>query len=149
MMAGQPGNLTVAARSRKGLWASFILAGLLAALLVTAAPGASAPLMLQEKDRGRTVTLKVGQKLVLNLRNPASGGYNTNPPIFAASVLKLASQKKLPPEPRKPPLAGDFGQLYFEWEAVAPGATDITINIYRPWEKKAPEEFWRVKVRVE
>lgn len=149
MMAGHPGNLTLAAHSMKGLWASFILAGLLAALSVTAAPGASAPVMLQEKDRGRTVTLKVGQKLVLNLRNPASGGYNTNPPIFDAAILRLGPQKKLPPEPRETPLAGDFGQLYYEWEAVAPGATAIIINIYRPWEKKSPEEFWRVKVKVE
>lgn len=132
----------------KGLWTSIILAGLLATLFLTAAQADSGPVILQEKDRGRAVTLKVGQKLILNLRNPASGGYNTNPPIFATAILKMTSQKKLPPEPRKTPLAGDFGQLYYEWEAVAPGETDIIINIYRPWEKKSPEEFWRVKVRV-
>jgi len=126
---------------------------LLAILLATGSVAANSaglgPVILQEKDRGRTVTLQEGQKLLLYLRNPASGGYNTNPPIFAAAVLKLASQDKIPPEPRKPPRAGDFGQLYYEWEAVARGETDIVINIFRPWEKKAPEEFWRVKVRVE
>ncbi|MHB8067388.1 MAG: hypothetical protein ACYDIC_05765 [Desulfobaccales bacterium] len=133
----------------KSLWASLILAGLLAVLFSAPAQAASGPVILYEKDRGRAVTLKVGQKLILLLRNPASGGYNTNPPLFDAAVLKPGPQKKLPPEPRKTPLAGDFGQLFYEWEAAAPGETDIIINIYRPWEKKAPEEFWRVKVRVE
>ena len=132
----------------KGIWASFISVGLVAVFFLTAAQAAPASVVLQEKDRGRTVTLQVGQKLLLYLRDPASGGYSTNPPIFAAAVLKLASQKKLAPEPRKPPRAGDFGQLFYEWQAMAPGETEIIINIYRPWEKKAPQEFWRVKVRV-
>ncbi len=132
----------------KGIWASFIPLGLVAVLFLTAAQAALAPVVLQEKDRGSTITLQAGQKLLLYLRNPASGGYSVKPPIFNAAVLKLASQKKLAPEPRKPPRAGDFGQLFYEWEAVAQGQTDIIINIHRPWEKKPPQEFWRVKVKV-
>jgi len=126
-----------------------ILAIFLAIWTFAASSAASGPVTLQEKDRGGTATLQVGQKLLLYLRNPASGGYSTNPPVFDTAVLKLVSQKKVPPTPQKPPRAGDFGQLFHEWEAVAPGETDIIINIFRPWEKKAPEEFWRVKVKVE
>ncbi len=133
----------------RGIGTPLILAGLLAALLLASAQAAPGPVILHEKDRGRAFTLKVGQKLLLYLRNPASGGYSTNPPVFDAAVLKLASQKKLAPEPRHPPRAGDFGQFFYEWEAMAPGQTEIIINIRRPWEKKAPEEFWRVQVRVE
>ena len=128
---------------------SLILAVLLAAWTLTAAAAAGPePQILQEKDRGRTIDLQVGQKLILYLRNPASGGYNTNPPIFQPAILELRDQKKLPPNPQKP-LAGDFGQLYYEWQAKGRGETEIIINIQRTWEKKAPEEFWRVKVRVE
>jgi predicted secreted protein len=126
-----------------------ILAILLATGTLMANSAGPGPVILQEKDRGGTVNLQVGQKLILYLRNPASGGYNTNPPIFHAAILELADQKKLPPNTRKPPLAGDFGQLYYEWQAKARGETDILINIHRPWEKKPPEEFWRVKVKVE
>ncbi|MEW6657764.1 MAG: protease inhibitor I42 family protein [Thermodesulfobacteriota bacterium] len=133
----------------RGSGTTFILAGFLAALFLGAALAAAGPVILHEKDRGHTFTMQVGEKLLLYLRNPGSGGYNTNPPVFDPAVLKLASQKKLPPESRKPPRAGDFGQLFYEWEAIAPGQTEIIINIYRPWEKKAPEEFWRVKVKVE
>ncbi len=104
--------------------------------------------ILYEKDRGSTVTLKLGQRLRLYLRNPASGGYNTEPPIFAPGLLQLLSQKQIPPEPRPVPRMGDFGMLFYEWEAVGMGATDLVINIYRPLEKKAPKEYWRVKVII-
>ena len=126
-----------------------LLAILLAAGTVTANSASPGPVILHEQDRGRAVSLQVGQKLLLYLRNPGSGGYSANPPIFDPAVLKLGPQKKLPPEPQEPPRLGDFGQLYYEWEALGRGETDIIINIFRPWEKKPPEEFWRVKVRVE
>lgn len=120
-------------------------------LLAAWAPKAGAgpgPQTLREKDRGRTIILQKGQKLVLYLRNPASGGYTADPPLFNPAVLELQEQKQLPPN-RQKPLAGDFGQLFYEWQARKKGETDIIINIKRPWEKKPPEEFWRVKVRVE
>ncbi|MDD2904357.1 MAG: protease inhibitor I42 family protein [Syntrophales bacterium] len=126
-----------------------ILAILLAAWTVAADAAGPGPLTLHEKDRGRTIDLQVGQKLILYLRNPASGGYHTLPPIFNTAILKLLDQKKLSPKPQQPPRAGDFGQLYYEWQALAKGQTGIIINIKRPWEKKPPEEFWRVKVRVQ
>ena len=131
-----------------GRW--FILpAVFLAAFSLMALAAGPGPVTLQEKDRGRTVTLQVGQKLILYLRNPASGGYHTLPPIFATAVLKLLEEKKLAPEGRARPRAGDFGQFYYEWQAKKKGKTNITINIKRPWEKKPPQEYWRVKVRVE
>lgn len=130
----------------KVMWSCFIVAGFLVTVLLSVTLADSGPVTLEEKDRGRTVSLQVGQKLILNLRDPASGGYTTNPPVFAAAVLRLESQEKLPAE--KPPRMGDFGQLHYEWEAVGRGETDIIVNIYRSWEKKAPEEFWRVKVWV-
>jgi predicted secreted protein len=126
-----------------------LLIFMLAAWTLTAAAAGPEPQIIREKDRGRTVDLQVGQKLILYLRNPASGGYDTNPPIFNAAILELREQKKLPRNPEKPLLVGDFGQLYYEWQAKAKGQTDIIINIHRPWEKKPPEEFWWVKVRVE
>jgi predicted secreted protein len=126
-----------------------LIAALLAIWTFAANSASPAPVTLQEKDRGKTITLQVGEKLLLYLRNPGSGGYNTNPPIFNAAILELVSQKKMPRDPQKPPLPGDFGQFYYEWAAKGRGETDILINIHRPWEKKAPEEYWRVKVRVE
>lgn len=131
------------------LWAALlILAGLLTMPSPERTNAAEGALTLYEKDRGGTFTLKPGEKLFLYLRSPQSGGYNLKDVIFDKAVLKLVSHRKLPPKPRPTPLMGDFGQFFYEWQAVAVGLTDIVITIARPWEEKAPEEYWRVQVRV-
>jgi predicted secreted protein len=125
---------------------------LLTCLLVTALPVQAVPTAsytLTEKDSGRTVAMRVGEKLLLNLRNPASGGYTTLAPAYDAKILTLLSRQDLPPEKRPTPLLGDFGRLEFIWEAKAPGETAVTVNIARPWEKdKLPEQYVRIQVRV-
>ncbi len=124
------------------------LAGWLAALILLAAPLQAAPvgLTLTEKDSGRTVTLKVGETLLLSLRNPGSGGYQALPPVFDAGVLTLLSQRDQAPLKPRP---GDFGCLEFTWQARRPGATEVTVNIARPWEKnKPPEQFFMIRVQV-
>ncbi len=109
------------------------------------ATGPPAPVVITGEAQGRTVQLKVGQRLILKLGNPATGGYTTKPPVFNEQILTLKSQKKVPPTSG---LAGDFGTLVYEWEALAPGRTEVAITIYRSWEKTAPEHFFRVNVEV-
>ncbi|MCX5892958.1 MAG: protease inhibitor I42 family protein [Deltaproteobacteria bacterium] len=124
-----------------------LIALILPSALVQAAPAA---ITLTEKDSGRTLTLKVGETLVLNLRNPGSGGYNVLPPVYDGEILALLSRKDIPPEKRPQPLMGDFGRIEFTWEARQPGTTEVTVNIARPWEKtKPPEQFMKIRVRVE
>lgn len=124
-----------------------LIALILPSALVQAAPAA---ITLTEKDSGRTLTLKVGETLVLNLRNPGSGGYNVLPPVYDGEILALLSRKDIPPEKRPQPLMGDFGRIEFTWEARQPGATEVTVNIARPWEKTTPPaQFMKIRVRVE
>ena len=119
--------------------APLLMAGfLLMALMLPAAPVQAAPaaLTLTEKDSGRTVTLKVGETLVLNLRNPASGGYNVLPPAFDDKILTFMY--------RRPKSSGDFGRLEFAWQARQAGDTEVTVNIARPWEQNTPPEVsWK------
>jgi predicted secreted protein len=122
----------------------------LTCLLVTALPvqaASSATYTLTEKDSGRTVTMRVGEKLRLDLSSPASGGYTTLTPTYDAKILTWWSRQDLPPEKRPTPLLGDFGRLEFIWEAKAPGETAVTVNIARPWEQDQPPEQY-VKIRV-
>ncbi|MFI5330906.1 MAG: protease inhibitor I42 family protein [Desulfobaccales bacterium] len=130
-------------------FAPLVMAGFwLMALMLPAAPLQAAPaaLTLTEKDSGRTVTLKVGETLVLNLRNPGSGGYNVLPPVYDDEVLTLRSRRDLPPTQPRP---GDFGRIEFVWQARQAGDTEVTVNIARPWEKhKSPEQFMKIRVRV-
>jgi inhibitor of cysteine peptidase len=135
-----------AMRHSQGL--PLFLAGFLSVLLFQATPvqAGSADLTLTEKDSGRTVTLQVGEKLLLNLRNPGDGGYNVLPPVFDAAILTFLSRRDLPPSRPRP---GDFGRLAFTWQARQPGETDLTVNIARPWEKaKAPAQYVKIRVRV-
>lgn len=123
-----------------------------AVLGLSAAPpplqaSAAATHSLTEKDSGRTVTLKVGDRLRLNLRNPGSGGYAVLPPLYDHQVLTLLSREDIPPEKRPQPLMGDFGRIEFTWEARQPGATAVSVPIARPWEKDKPPEFF-VKIQV-
>jgi len=124
------------------------LAGFLAVLIFQAVSVRVAPadVTLTEMDSGRTVTMKVGERLLLNLRNPGAGGYNVLPPVFNTAILTFLSRRDLPP---KQPRTGDFGRLEFTWQARQPGETEVTVNIARPWEKtKAPEQYVKIRVRV-
>jgi predicted secreted protein len=105
--------------------------------------------VLTEKDGGKTVTLRVGERLVLNLRNPGDGGYSVVTPVYNKSVLKLASRETLPPKAATPPRMGDWGRIVFTWEAAGAGETDLTVQISREWEKeKPPLDYVKVRVRV-
>ena len=129
--------------------APLLMAGfLLLALRLPAAPVQAGPaaLTLTEKDSGRTVTLKVGENLLLNLRNPGSGGYQVLPPVYDGEILTLLSRRDLPPTQSRP---GDFGRIELVWQARQAGDTEVTVNIARPWEKhKSPEQFLKIRVRV-
>jgi predicted secreted protein len=103
--------------------------------------------LLTEKDGGKTVTLRVGERLALNLRNPGDGGYTVATPVYNKGVLKLLSRETLPGGP--PPTVGDFGRIVFTLEAEGAGETDLTVQISREWEKeKPPLDYVKVKVRV-
>ena len=105
--------------------------------------------VLTEQDIGKTVTLRVGEKLALDLRNPASGGYTVGTPVYDERVLKLLSRKNIPPAAATPPKLGDFGRIVFEFAAAAPGETNLSVRISREWEKETPpRDYVKVRVRV-
>ena len=90
--------------------------------------------------------MKVGETLLLNLRNPGSGGYNVLPPVYDGEILTLLSRRDLPPTQSRP---GDFGRIELVWQARQPGEAEVTVNIARPWEKHTPpEHFMKIRVRV-
>jgi predicted secreted protein len=131
------------------------LSTLITALLVFAAVAAASEgtgvvpsiRAITDDDNGATFACRVGQRIIVKIRNPATGGYNVVTPVFAPEILKLLTKKELPPEPAAIPRMGDFGTIVFELEIIGKGETDLTIEIARDWEvKKRPEEFLKVKM---
>jgi predicted secreted protein len=104
---------------------------------------------LTEKDTGKSVSLKVGDTLALDLRNPASGGYTDVRPYYNRQILQLEATRNIPPDSGPMRRMGDFGRLRLEFKAVRPGATDLVVQISRPWEQdKGPLEYTRNRVTV-
>ncbi|OGP69940.1 MAG: hypothetical protein A2Y80_10895 [Deltaproteobacteria bacterium RBG_13_58_19] len=103
--------------------------------------------MITDKDQGRTFTLPVGTKLLVEVRNPADGGYTLVNPVFDGRVLKLLQRRDQLPDPARPRLMGDFGKIIFEMAVIKEGTTDLIIKIARPWEKnQTPQEFLKVRI---
>jgi len=126
---------------------AIVLAGLALALLWLAGGPvqAAGPLTITEKDTGRTFTVTVGQKLVVDLRNPGSGGYDVLAPEYDTQILKLLGQRR---QPRKDPRwMGDFGRVVFEFEVLKAGQTDLVVPIKRSWEKQR-EDYLKAKIKA-
>jgi hypothetical protein len=60
-------------------------------------PAAAGDLVITDKNKGQAFTVKVGQKISVNLRNPGGGGYNFLAPEFDKSILKMVGEKRHPP----------------------------------------------------
>jgi len=132
-------------RARSGLLIGFAV---FLCLGVAASSGWAAPTHeLTEKDNGKTVTIKVGEKLAVNLQNPGDGGYSVVSLVYDFDVLKVVSSEKLPPAP--PPKIGDWGRLVFTWKAEGTGESDLKVQFSRVFEKdKPPLDSFKVTVKV-
>ena len=137
-------------------WAAVLLAVL---ALAAAASGCS---MVQavSGDGGRSVMdldeaqdfrveLERGERLVLDVRNPGSGGYEFTGALFDPAVLELEHFVLQPPGEGEA-MPGNFGRAQYEFLAVGQGQTTVEIRIRRPWEKgSAPEVYKSVDVLVD
>ncbi len=88
----------------------------------------------------QSVTMEIGDYLVLEIRDPGDGGYTVDSPVFDKNLLKLSGFRHVPPA--RQAVFGDFGRFIYSFEALTPGATDVRFTISRPWEntpsQKAP-----------
>lgn len=78
------------------------------------------------------VTMKPGESLILDMRNPGSGGYEFSGASFNPDLLNLEYFHIIKPESN---MSGDFGRWRFVFKAIKIGDDVITINIKRPFEK--------------
>jgi|GEM_PF-3588637 len=114
-------------------------------LWLLGAQAAAQELLITDKDNGQAFTVRVGQKITVDLRHPGGGGYNFLTPEYDQGVLKMVGEHRLPRS--EPPRMGDFGRMVYEFMALKKGQTALVIPIKRPWEK-ASETFLKINIQV-
>ena len=101
-------------------------------------PKNSKPIVLTEKDDGRTVQVTVGSVLVVRLFSNASTGYRWQPTLSGNPCLQLIRRwNRGDPEP----MPGAPSTQAFSYRAVRTGKARLLFYYSRPWEKNPLAEF--------
>ena len=108
---------------------------------------ADATIPITKEQGGLEVALKVGNILLIELPSRGGTGYSWFVEATGAPYLKLMSQStRAAPEPRP----GAPVMQVWRFRAEKPGATEIKMAYYRPWEGvgQAKDRFL-IKIRIE
>jgi inhibitor of cysteine peptidase len=105
---------------------------------------------LTEADNGKPVTLSVDQTLSLTLPSNPSTGYSWKITSDDRAVLVPLGEPQFNVSGTPRPGAG--GTETFNFKAVAPGTTTLTLVYVRPWETNVtptPDDTWSAQVTVQ
>lgn len=119
-----------------------LLAGSLVACQSTAEP-----IKIGEQDAGKTITLKTGDTLLIELDGNTSTGFNWIPAAQNPILLNRVGETEVTPESDQP---GAPGKVVLQFEAVSQGQTLLHLDYKRAWEAEVePEKIFEVTVVVE
>jgi inhibitor of cysteine peptidase len=124
------------------------IAILIAALLSSCGPGAS-QIKLTDKDSGRSVEVKPGDTIIVELESNQTTGYQwslTSPTDSAVLVLKGNEYRT---SQQQTPLVGAGGTEVWTFVAQGAGRATLTLGYQRSWEKGvAPARTFTIEVVV-
>lgn len=110
------------------------------------ARGSSRAVRLDARDNGRRLELRVGQRLMLQLRANPSTGYSWEVVSSGQPVLRQLGEPTYTPDSH---MVGAGGQLQYEFRAEQAGTASLKLAYARPWEKgKEPADTFSVTVVV-
>jgi inhibitor of cysteine peptidase len=114
---------------------------------VTVKPAVAPTLTLTDKDRGHTVELKVGQRMMLLLAgNPTTGYLWQVDPKVDTKVIRAIGEPGFHQDSN---LIGAGGTETFLLEAVVTGTTQLSLSYGQPWEPNVkPAKTFTVKITV-
>ena len=128
---------------------------LLTGLMLSPSPllAADATVTVTKEQAGREITLKVGDILLIELPGKGGTGYSWLVEETFAPYLKLldhTTRQLQEDQPGGPVRVGGPVMQVWRFKAAQPGACEIKIAYYRPWEGvgKAVDHF-RLKLRIE
>lgn len=113
----------------------------------TPQPTPSGDVQVTELDAGKTVTVQVGQTLVVTLEGNLTTGYNWYAVAAENAVLEQVGEPVFSGDTS---LLGSAGMISLVFRATAPGQQDLALNYERSFEKGvAPLKTFRITVVVE
>jgi predicted secreted protein len=125
-----------------------LLTGLL--LLGALASNASAfEVLASARDNGKTARLNRGDVLQVTLSETPGTGYawrSVKRP--SAAVLKLLSDRFVPPPATNPPTAGAAGRHVYRWRAASAGTTSLKLQLFPPGRGARAAQTFRLTVIV-
>lgn len=99
------------------------------------------PIVIKEKDSGKTFTVQVGQRLVVDLK--LKGGQQVVTPEFNPQILAMVGQSLQSSLGAK----GAVARVVFQFIVRQGGRTDLVVAVKRSEEKPGkPKELLKVKI---
>jgi inhibitor of cysteine peptidase len=104
------------------------------------------PVIIGQPDAGRTISLKTGDTLQIELDGNITTGFNWIPAPQDPALLSQVGDNQVTPESNLP---GAPGKIVLQFKAVAQGQTLLHLDYRRSWEAGvAPEKTFEVTVVV-
>ena len=120
----------------------------LAPALFLAGSALAKPPMFTEADKGKKVSVKVGQAFTVALPSNPSTGYSWYL-LSGASPWKLVGRKYMS-HPADPGMVGVGGDEVFTFKATGAGSGFLRLLYLRPFEEKLDlTGAWQVKITIE
>ncbi len=124
----------------------FLSAALVLGLTIFSGCDTTGDVVLEDKDDGRAIELKMDQSIVLRLEGNPSTGFTWEVVGMDDSVIKLIGEVDFEPDSD---LIGAPGVLTFRFDPVEPGQTDLELVYRRPWEEGVPPlKTYSIRVTV-
>lgn len=122
---------------------------MLAGLPLMAGCGAAPTIMLDENANGRQIELAPNQTLVVTLPANPTTGYSWEIAALDPEIVQQAGEATFTPMTTDQARVGAGGTETFQFTAVGPGTTTLTLVYHRPWEKDvAPLQTYSLQLAV-
>lgn len=117
--------------------------------VVTTVPGEIEPAnVLTEADNATSVSLAIGEELVIRLGSNPSTGYAWQIHEIGDN-LQVVGESRYEATPTEEPVVGSGGHETWRFEAIAEGESTLALH-YQPFDEESePADTWSVNVTVE
>jgi inhibitor of cysteine peptidase len=106
-----------------------------------------AKIKITKVDNGKTIDVKVGGEINVDLDGNPSTGYTWETKDLDAGLLQQVGETAF--KSSNPGLIGAGGTLTLTFKALKPGKTTLTLIYHRPWEKNvAPQSTFLVTLAI-